>query len=599
MLSFNPQNLQADCGPRDPSRRLRHLESDVFCLKLYTLARLICFALVGFVSDVYFVIGVSACGVTLFEEMVYWFVVNFIFASYCVIQIVAQHVIPNVRPIASNRTFTSVSIDNLIKDLDGSWKSQDLSTLFGNCFPNTLDTTVAIHRGKDDTFVITGDIYAMWLRDSTNQVLPYIPYAASEEKLDDMIQGLISRQAKSILIDSFANAFNPNSSGEGDSDAHQDDIRKPPMQPAVFEGKYEIDSIAAFLKLSHYYFTFTNNPTFATKSSNWIDAAERVVDTMSIMQHIGQDAAGDTQPYSFQRETTVATDTLEMTGLGPAGHQGIGLSRSLFRPSDDAVSFPYNVPGNAMACTELGNLVKLLANEDIASAIGHSRAADVRKKATTVKSSICQALEHINRSLVQELRRKDDGSRDVDTTMGVLPYEIDGFGSRLYMDDANIPSLLSLPILGYSAIDDQVYLTTRKRLLSSSNPFYFEGRDGSGIGGPHVGYQYAWPMSIIVRSMTSNDDDEIRECLNQLVGVSATTGLMHESFNVHNSSDFTRPWFAWANGLFGEMMLQLVSTKPHLVLKNDLDIIKKAQALVSPTVSLMALLDAEKKSSNN
>eukprot|EP00605_Chrysophyceae_sp_TOSAG23-4_P000619 GSChrysophyteH1.ASY1.ANO1.698.1 assembled CDS len=450
--------------------------------------------------------------------------------------------VPDARPEIANRTFNAVGIEELISKMQPLWKSKDLARLFSNCFPNSLDTTVAIHLGKEDTFVITGDIYAMWLRDSTNQMLPYIPYAAADERLSDMLQGLLARQSRSILIDSFANAFNPNASGSGNSDAHQSDIRKPPMQPAVFEGKYEIDSLCAFFKLSYYYYIFTENPNFAAPASgspsDWIDAIEKAVDTIEVMRH-----------------TTTATDTLEMSGLGPAGLKDVGFSRSLFRPSDDAVTLPYNIPGNAMACVELKHVL---------------RARQVHTKA------------ELEEELVEE--------------MSVYPYEVDGFGSRLYMDDANIPSLLSLPILGYASPSNPLYLKTRKTLLSeSTNPFFFSGIAGSGIGGPHVGYQMAWPMSIAVRAMTSDDDAEVEQCVRSLVSVCSETGLMHESFNVNNSSDFTRPWFAWANGLFGEMLLQLVNTKPHLVLRDSPEIVRKAQALVRPTVSLVALLEAKEK----
>jgi len=516
--------------------------------------------------------------------------------------------VPDVRPTPANRTYTSPGINTLIEQLSSLWANEELGTMFANCFPNTLDTTVMYHDGKADSFIITGDIQALWLRDSTNQVLPYVPYAATDPALKILLQGLISRQARSINIDSFANAFNYDGSGSGDSDAHQDDSRKPPMTPWIFEGKYEIDSISAFLKLSYYYHSSTKDASFAgpagtgtnSSSSEWLTAAGRVVGTIAAMQDIGQDPSAAAQPYSFQRQTTVATDTLEMAGLGPAGHRRIGLSRSLFRPSDDAVSLPYNTPGNAMACVELKHLVSLLENKDIIAQTGAEQAALVRAQATQVAKEICGALQDMRKeadlraSFHAHLQQQGGGGGGAAMdTAGALPYETDGFGSALYMDDANIPSLLSLPLLGYMSRKDPVYVRTRKLVLSGGNPFFFAGSAGAGVGGPHVGYQFAWPMSIAVAAMTSDSDDEVSTCLEHLLAASAATGLMHESFNVNNVTDFTRPWFAWANGLFGELMLQLISTKPHLVLQDGA--VAKAQALVQPTVSLLALQEAEER----
>jgi uncharacterized protein len=142
-----------------------------------------------------------------------------------------------------------------------------MQTLLQNCLPNSLDTTI-LYSSSDipDSFVITGDIEALWLRDSTNQILPYVPYASEDPALVTLIEGLINRQANSVLIDVFANAFNYNASGAG----HQDDIRTPRMTPSVFEGKYEIDSPAAFLKLSYWYWAYTSSTQFLT--STWIKA---------------------------------------------------------------------------------------------------------------------------------------------------------------------------------------------------------------------------------------------------------------------------------------------------------------------------------------
>lgn len=235
----------------------------------------------------------------------------------------------------------------------------------------------------------------------------------------------------------------------------------------------------------------------------------------------------------------------------------------------------YNIPGNAMACTELTHIKELLLSVDG----GNADYTRVAHGVEAVAVKLCGALDRI--------LADTSGGKDK-----VLPYEIDGYGSFYRMDDANIPSLLSLPFIGYMSNTHPVYSDTRDYVLSSRNPFYFSGVAGEGVGGPHVGYNYAWPMAITVRAMTAQDDDEISSCLQLLLNTAEKTGLMHESFNVNDVNDYTRSWFAWANGLFGELLLQLIHTKPHLVLEDDKEIISYAQSLVMPPVSYQAQLEA-------
>jgi meiotically up-regulated gene 157 (Mug157) protein len=147
----------------------------------------------------------------------------------------------------------------------------------------------------------------------------------------------------------------------------------------------------------------------------------------------------------------------------------------------------------------------------------------------------------------------------------IYAYEVDGFGSRIFMDDANVPSLLSLPYLGYGAVDDPTYQRTRRFVLSPDNPFYHAGRAGRGVGGPHVGAGWIWPMAVVVQALTSTDDAEIRDCLHVLKTTHAGTGFIHETFWKDDAGRFTRPWFAWANTLFGELILTLSRRRPHLL----------------------------------
>eukprot|EP00386_Alphamonas_edax_P012993 GDKI01040299.1.p1 GENE.GDKI01040299.1~~GDKI01040299.1.p1 ORF type:complete len:516 (-),score=143.85 GDKI01040299.1:198-1745(-) len=485
--------------------------------------------------------------------------------------------LPAARLAAEERTYTSPAVDALIEGLMPLFIDSELATLFANCLPNTLDTTVSYagpswYNSGPDAFVITGDINAMWLRDSANQVMPYVPYARGDVKLQMLLEGLIARHAHSINIDPYANAFNYNNSGEG----WQQDIRTPPMQGSVFEGKYEIDSLGAFLKLSYWYYrTMGTGVLDKVVTDDWLTAVGNTLTTIETMQK--DTGMASNPPYLFQRMTTVASDTLIMNGRGPAG-KPFGLTRSLFRPSDDAVLLPYNIPGNAMACAELKHLETMLAE------VKRSDVTKLKLHAAAVRESLCSALETVI-----------NHSKKIKSP---IPYEIDGepstSGSNL-MDDANIPSLLSLPYLGYMDRTDSLYRTTRDFVWSPKNPFFFSGPQGEGIGGPHIGPPYAWPMSLIMRAMTSSDDDEVKHCLALLVQSSADTGFLHEAFNVNNVHDYTRSWFAWVNGLFGELILQLVVERPHLIIRPNS--VSKAQGVVKIPVSLQAQLDIGLRSS--
>jgi meiotically up-regulated gene 157 (Mug157) protein len=228
-----------------------------------------------------------------------------------------------------------------------------------------------------------------------------------------------------------------------------------------------------------------------------------------------------------------------------------------------------------MICVELNHLLQLLDVLSQSSAVAPStkaQAVSLHAQARLMARGLCAVLD-------EELRAADRAEAS-------LPYEIDGFGGRFYMDDANVPSLLALPTLGYLGTDNAAYQRTRAAVLSSSNPYYFSGAEGAGIGGPHEGVNMTWPMAIITQAMTSSDDDEIKWCLDLLVRSSAGTGLMHEAFNVDDVKDYTRSWFAWANGLMGELLLQLIVAKPHLVLIDDADAISTAQAAVAVPISL-------------
>jgi meiotically up-regulated gene 157 (Mug157) protein len=419
----------------------------------------------------------------------------------------------------------------------------DLATLFSNCLPCTLDTTVMAYTpstptSAPDSYVITGDINAQWLRDSTNQVLPYMSLLTADPTLRDLVCGLIHRQSLNIAHDPYANSFNPNASGAG----HQDDRRKPKMTAQVFEGKWELDSLAAAMKLAWHYYNTTQDSTCFLQDDTWGQAMKAIIATITTQQQ--STLPPGTNDYYFQRETTAPTDSLMLGGVGNTGRR-TGMCKSAFRPSDDSSLFPFFVPANAMAVVELrhvGQLLQALASHPQAG----TRTAELKGLSDAASTLADELDEGIRMHAIVPVPTWTKAALGLEAEAMMYAYEVDGYGGQAIMDDANIPSLMALPYLGYLNISDPLYQTTRAVLLSPNNPYFFNGSAGEGIGGPHVGLDYIWPMSIITRAMTSTDDAEIRLCLETLKASSEGSGWLHESFNKNNAKDFTRPWFAWS-----------------------------------------------------
>lgn len=440
---------------------------------------------------------------------------------------------PEVRKPLAERHFTSVAIENAIKEFSSKVKDKEIAWLFGNCFPNTLDTTVyhQLKDGRPDTYVITGDIDAMWLRDSSAQVWPYLEFVNEDDSLKQLIAGVINRQTSCILKDPYANAFynEPDKKTEWAGDLTD-------MKPGVHERKWEIDSLCYPIRLAYHYWKKTGDTM--PFGSEWNHAILSIYKVFREQQR--KDGLGS---YKFQRTTPVATDTLAMGGYGYPVNP-VGLICSAFRPSDDATVFSFLIPSNFFAVTSLRQAAEMLAV--------------ISKDMENATKLLSLALE-VEKALKQHaiVTHKDFGE--------IYAYEVNGFGSFNLMDDANIPSLLSLPYLGAVEPSDPVYINTRKYVLSDSNPFYYKGKSGEGIGGPHVGRDMIWPMSIIMRGLTSDDEKEIKNCVEVLKNTHAGTGFMHESFHKDDPTRFTRSWFAWANTLFGEFLWKVYKEKPKLL----------------------------------
>lgn len=431
------------------------------------------------------------------------------------------------RPPVEDRLFSSKIIEKTIKEMQKKLKGNPkLAWMFANCFPNTLETTVhyRVIDGEDDTFVYTGDIPAMWLRDSGAQVWPYVQFANQDEPLRRMIRGVIFRQFKCINIDRYANAFNDGPTGAGWQTDETD------MRPEVFERKYEIDSLCYPIRLAYWYWLVTGDASIF--GEEWLQAITNVLLTFKEQQR--KDGRG---PYHFYRVTDRTYDTVGWGGYG-APVKPVGLIASVFRPSDDRTSLPFLVPSNFMAVSSLRKAAEILEK--------------VNGKDTQAKE--CRNLADEVAAALQEYAVVDHPKYGK-----IYAFEVDGFGNRLLMDDANVPSLLAMGYLGDVPLDDPIYQNTRRFVWSEDNPWFFRGKAGEGIGGPHIGYDMVWPMSIMMRAFTSQDDNEIRECIRMLLATDAGTGFMHESFNKDNASNYTRPWFAWQNTLFGELILKLVN----------------------------------------
>ena len=435
---------------------------------------------------------------------------------------------PVVRIPPGERKFRSAAIENVIDGMKKKLKDPELGWLFENCFPNTLDTTVdfELRNGQPDTYVITGDIDAMWLRDSTAQVWPYLPFMKDDPNLRLLVKGVIKRQSKCIILDPYANAFYKD---PGKISEWKDDLTE--MKPGVHERKWEIDSLCYPIRLSYGYWKTTGDASIF--DAEWKEAMRLVMRTFTEQQRLK-----DKGPYRFERKTSWATDGVPLGGYGyPAAKTG--LIHSMFRPSDDATVFPFLIPSNLFAQEATGQLGEMAGKSSAAQDL------QLAREAMTMSQKLKSLIAHYG-----IINHHQYGK--------IYAYEVNGSGSYHLMDDANVPSLLSLPYLTRISPRDPVYMNTRKYILSADNPFFFSGKLASGIGGPHVGLDYIWPMSIIMQAMTSTSEKEIAQCLHWLKASHAGTGFMHESFHKDNASKFTRKWFAWANTLFGELMLRQV-----------------------------------------
>lgn len=437
------------------------------------------------------------------------------------------------RPPLAERNFTSEAVEATIQRVKKQIADPELAWLFENCFPNTLDTTVEFEtiNGKPDTYVITGDIDAMWLRDSTAQVWPYLPLIKEDKKLQSLIAGVINRQKHCIQLDPYANAFYKDVTKESE---WKSDITA--MKPGIHERKWEIDSLCYPIRLAYHYWKLTGDTSVL--DAEWVNTIRLTLKTFKEQQRKNGDG-----PYTFQRTTSWATDGVPLSGYGYPVNP-VGLICSTFRPSDDATLFQFLIPSNFFAVISLKQAAEIISALKLDAAL----ATECTALATELEKALQQyaVVSHVKFGKV-------------------YAFEVNGFGSYHLMDDANVPSLLSLPYLGAVKPGDAVYAATRRYILSTENPFFFKGKAAEGIGGPHGGNHTIWPMSIIMRGLTSSDPAEVKKCLQMLKATHANTGFMHEAFHKDDPTKFTRKWFAWANTLFGELVLHTHKKYPAIL----------------------------------
>lgn len=392
--------------------------------------------------------------------------------------------------------------------------------VFKTCFTDTLDRTIELLE-DGTTFVLTGDIPAMWLRDSTAQVKPYLFLAREDAQLRDTILGLVKRQFAFIRHDPYANAFNRSNNGNG----HQTDHTT--LTGWIWERKYEVDSLCYPIQLAYLLWKVTGETRHL--DDEFFQTTDLIVSTWITEQH------HNNSPYRFQRDTDRLEDTLTHDGNGnPCAYTG--MTWSGFRPSDDACVYPYLIPSNMFAVVVLGYLEELLL------AFKPNGYDELIAKTRQLKEDIDSGI-------------KTYGITTNKAGEAIFAYEVDGLGNQSIMDDPNVPSLLAAPYLGYCEIDDPIYQATRQTILSSENPYYYEGEYAAGCGSTHTFYRYIWPIALAIEGLTTRDKAEKKRLLDLMVDCDGGTGVMHESFHVDDPTLYSREWFSWANMMFCELVL--------------------------------------------
>lgn len=414
-------------------------------------------------------------------------------------------------------------VEGLIKEVrENNSLSEEIKKIFEKAINNTFTTTMR-ESDRGDVFVITGDIEAMWLRDSAGQIRPL--FYIDSKQADKLIKKVLDRQIFSIDKDYYANAFNEKASGRAWSKADISDFDS----PWVWERKYELDSICYVMQTIYLYYEKTKDEKLFDQ--NFLRVLENMVDIIALEQR------HENSSYEFERENPwAASDSLRDSKRGtPVAYTG--MSWSGFRPSDDSCLYQYLIPSNAFAVVVLRKLSEKLE--------AVSKRLDLASKMKKLANEIDEGIRKYG--IIED---KDFGK--------IFAYETDGLGNYNLMDDANVPSLMSLPYLGYVSSEDSIYQNTRAFILSEKNKNYFVGKYAKGIGSDHTPKDYIWHLGLAIELMTSDKRDEQEEILKIFEKTHANTYLTHEGFNKDDPNEYTRDWFSWSNSIFVEAILRYI-----------------------------------------
>ncbi|PPQ77322.1 hypothetical protein CVT25_010904 [Psilocybe cyanescens] len=490
--------------------------------------------------------------------------------------------LPYMRPAPACRTFNSSAVEKVIVDMKSLLKDPDLARLFENTFPNTLDTTVKyFSKSENLAFIITGDITAQWLRDTANQFAHYHSLLSVDPDLATLVKAVINNEARYVAQYPYCGSFQPppesglapshndwadgvtvnpqviHVSNSGSFSLTRECKSRPVNNQTVFECKYEIDSLCGFLKLSRSYYNATRDSSFM--NANWRDAIDqifRVINEQS--QGTFDENFNFISYYNWTGGNHALSPAVDNGGNGePKAYTG--LVGTHHRPSDDLSVFAFLTPANAMLSVELMNLAHLLdSTGQLRNVSQQAKEWSARIQDAIWKTTVWDAFFVV--CLTSDTQQVVDN---------IFAYETNGFGGRYVMDDANVPSLLSLPYLGFLDKQNPAYVATRKLLFSGGNPYYAAGKKFNGVGGPHVDAWHPWPMSHISSIFGTDDDQEILQSLYIIANNTNGLGLIHESQSIYDPTSYTRSWFAWANSYFAEMILDLAERKPGLILKQN------------------------------
>ena len=370
-----------------------------------------------------------------------------------------------------------------------------LETIYLTAYDEALNRHATLKR-DGTTYVSSGDIDAEWLRDAAAVMAPYIGLAANDERVKAVLRGVVARMARCILVDAYANAFLA-------------DYR-------VAEHKFEVDSLIYPIWFAARYWRATGDRSIFTPG------VQRAFKRILVVLRDEQRHAA----RSRYRHPELAGGTgtqVKYTGMIWTG----------FRPSDDPARYQYNIPVNMFAAVALREL----------SAIEKTVYRNKRASENAWGLSV-----EIQRGVEQH------GTVNLKGFGKMYAYEVDGRGHTILMDDANPPSLLSIPYFGYVSNNDSIYRATRAFVLSKRNPYFYVGKFASGIGSSHTPRGYVWPLALLMQAFTTYDDREFNRLMTYIVASDVGDHRLHESFNPNRPEAFTRRDFAWANALYTQLI---------------------------------------------